>query len=414
MSVTSSPPSPTAGPGPARRVVVWVLLVMALALLAWLLVTRGPALFSANDFVQYWSASRLNRGGGNPYDANQLLVLQRSVGWDEELALMMWNPPWAIPLVTPFGWLPYDLAHTVWVLASLVAVIVAAYLSWDIYKPQSRRHAVALVLAFLFLPTLGAINLRQISPWILLGVVGFLWAGQRGRWGLAGASAVLISIKPQLLYLFWPVLLLWCIQVRRWRPLAACAATALPLLAIAMLSNPQVLAQYIHTSIHEPPLYWKSSALGTILRLVWGQERHWLQFAPSIAGLCWVVWYWVRHRADWSWPEQLPLLLLVSVATASYGWTHDMVVLVPVLAQVAIWVRESQSRVLGTIAISLFAAINVGALVVMAVGGGSWHELWWMPWAMLVCYLVLRETTGDRLPKPPTALDTQGNQDGMS
>ena len=110
MSVTSSPPSPTAGPGPARRVVVWVLLVMALALLAWLLVTRGPALFSANDFVQYWSASRLNRGGGNPYDANQLLVLQRSVGWDEELALMMWNPPWAIPLVTPFGWLPYDLA----------------------------------------------------------------------------------------------------------------------------------------------------------------------------------------------------------------------------------------------------------------------------------------------------------------
>ena len=402
MSVASGPTSPTARPGPARRIAVWVLLVVAVATLAWLLVTRGPTLVSTNDFVQYWSASRLNRTGGNPYDPAHMMALQRSVGWDEELPIMMWNPPWTIPLVTAFGWLPYDLARTVWVLASIVAVIVAAYLSWDIYEPQSRRHAVALVLAFLFVPTLGALNLGQISPWILLGVVGFLWAGQRGRWALAGASAVLISVKPQLLYLFWPIFLLWCIQGRRWRPLAACAATALALLAIAMLSNPQVLAQYIHTSIHEPPLYWMSSALGTILRVLWGQERHWLQFAPSVVGLGWAVWYWTRHRQVWSWSEHLPLLLLVSVATASYGWPYDLVVLVPVLAQVGSWVRESKSRVPRIMAATLFAAINVGALIVMALGGGSWHELWWMPWAMLGGHLILREAV---IPQPsPSSL----------
>ena len=397
MSVTSSPPSPTAGPGPARRIVVWALLIVALALLAWLLATRGGDILAAEDFAQYWAASRLNRAGGNPYDAAQLLALQRSVGWEEELPIMMWNPPWTIPLVTPFGWLPYDLARTVWILTSILTVIVAAYSSWDIYEPQSRRHAIAPVLAFLFIPTLGALNLGQISPWILLGVVGFLWASQRGRGALAGVSAVLISIKPQLLYLFWPILLLWCIQERRWRPLAACAATALALLAIAMVSNPQVLAQYIHTSISEPPLYWKSSALGTILRLLWGQERHWLQFAPSVLGLGWVLWYWIRHRADWSWPEHLPLLTLVSVATASYGWPYDLVVLVPVLAQVGGWVLESKGRVLGAIAITLFAAINVGAFIVMALGGGSWHELWWMPWAMLGGYLALRELVPRRV-----------------
>ncbi|MGZ8464867.1 MAG: hypothetical protein ACXWXT_04935, partial [Candidatus Binatia bacterium] len=49
--------------------------------------TAQPA--GVRDFVEYWSASRLLLNGGNPYAPDELLQLQRSVGWDSGAALIM-------------------------------------------------------------------------------------------------------------------------------------------------------------------------------------------------------------------------------------------------------------------------------------------------------------------------------------
>jgi len=57
--------------------------------------TARPA--GVRDFVEYWSASRLLLNGGNPYAPDELLQLQRSVGWGSGTALIMWNPPWTLP-----------------------------------------------------------------------------------------------------------------------------------------------------------------------------------------------------------------------------------------------------------------------------------------------------------------------------
>jgi hypothetical protein len=74
--------------------------------------------------------------------------------------------------------------------------------------PSSKRW-VAWLLGFSFIPVLQALDVGQISPLILLGVTGFLYFTHSCRWTLAGCCTVLISIKPQLLYLFWPILILW-------------------------------------------------------------------------------------------------------------------------------------------------------------------------------------------------------------
>src|SRR5205807_5000152 len=49
-----------------------------------------PAGLGVADFVEYWSAARLNVTGGNPYSLAQLLPVQQSAGWDEEEAIPMW------------------------------------------------------------------------------------------------------------------------------------------------------------------------------------------------------------------------------------------------------------------------------------------------------------------------------------
>jgi hypothetical protein len=61
----------------------------------------------------------------------------------------------------------------------------------------------------------------------------------------------------------------------------------------------------------------------------------WLEFLPGIAAVVWLVLYWLHGRDDWQWNEQMPLLLLLSVATIPYGWFFDEVVLLPAVLQIA-------------------------------------------------------------------------------
>ena len=47
---------------------------------------------------------------------------------------MMWNPPWALVLVTPLGLLPANAAHFVWLAGQLAAVLAAAGMLWRVYR----------------------------------------------------------------------------------------------------------------------------------------------------------------------------------------------------------------------------------------------------------------------------------------
>ena len=58
-----------------------------------------------------------------------------------------------------------------------------------------------------------AFKLGQIVPFMLLGLVGFLYFVRRKQWWLAGMMTVFIAIKPHTLYLFWFAMLLWVGQV---------------------------------------------------------------------------------------------------------------------------------------------------------------------------------------------------------
>jgi len=44
--------------------------------------------------------------GSDPYDPDRLVPKQRSMYDGVNKAIMMWNPPWAFPIVLPFAALP--------------------------------------------------------------------------------------------------------------------------------------------------------------------------------------------------------------------------------------------------------------------------------------------------------------------
>src|SRR5271170_6813297 len=58
------------------------------------------------DFVEYWAAGHQLVHHANPYDADAILRLEHAAGFPaDEGALIMANPPWALPLVLPLGFL---------------------------------------------------------------------------------------------------------------------------------------------------------------------------------------------------------------------------------------------------------------------------------------------------------------------
>jgi Glycosyltransferase family 87 len=375
-------------------------LTAALAGIAWQVrgVLDDPTVYPPDDFVEYWAAGRLNAHGQNPYDGAQLLPLERHAGRDTDEPVMMWNPPWTLTLAMPVGLLKARLAQLLWLGVSLLLVVVCADRLWALYGGPCEWRWVAWLVSLAFAPTIFVLNAGQIGPFLLLGVTGFLACERAGRYACAGAFAALLAIKPHLVYLFWPALAVWVIA----RPVpsrrgvivgglvAGVIATAIPLAC-----NPDVVGQYWDALAHRTPDQWKSPTLGWLLREVFGEGRFGLQFLPALIGVVWLACDgWQSRHSEWTWADRMPMLLLVSFVTASYGaWPFDLVILLPAVIAVAAGLAARPDRRRIVLAIALFVAINAIALALNGLRVTTEYFVWMAP-ALMAGYLLLR-------PAPP-------------
>ncbi len=414
-----------------RRVLVLVALFAVVALLAlqFRSLLADPTILPPDDFVEYWAAGRLNAHGENPYDPDKLLPLERSIGRDTDEAIMMWNPPWTLAIAMPFGLMDGRAAQLLWLLLGFLFVGIGADWLWRIYDGPPEKRWVAWLLAFTFLPTFFVLGAGQIGTWVLLGAVLFLGclrkepptlpsprsggrdippvtsrenvsypppASGGGQGGglpyLAGASTVLLAIKPHLVYLFWIALVVWGIRRDR-RVLVGGLIAGLLATGVALVCNPRVLHQHFEAMTQRPPAQWKSPTLGSLLRMIEGESRFGLQFIPALLGIGWLIWHaWRTRNREWKWHEQMPMLLLVSFVTASYGaWPFDLIILLPAVIALAADITRKPSRQRVILGVGIWLAINLSALVLNVL---KIHSFWfiWMAPAMLVAYLTLPES----------------------
>ena len=340
-----------------------------------------------NDFIEYWAAARLLLGGGNPYSAEQMLRLQSSIGWTDQRPLMMWNPPWALSVVLPFGFFSFEVGRFLWLLVNFFVVVLCIDLSWRIYGGPKRYFWLPWAVGLGFFPTLFVLRVGQITPFILLGVISFLFFVRRERYGLASCSTILISLKPHLLYLFWMALLFWIINRKQWKMLMMIGAMLILATAVPVGFNPSIIAQFFRSSLEAPPLYWVTPTIGGFLRVIFGTRHVWLQFLPmALCLLFFLCVYWKRYERDWVWERQMPILLLVSVITAAYGWSFDLVVLIPALIQAAVLtIQKARPKLVG-FAILYFMLCNGLAYWLNSHDFSELYFVWMAP-ALLVGFL---------------------------
>ena len=341
----------------------------------------APSMMS--DFVEYWAAGSLNLAGQNPYDPALILAVERSAGYTGDRALMMLNPPPVLTLVMPFSLLPYRQAAALWLLAHAAALLWSCTILWDLTGGSRQKLPVVYLCSVVFVPTLFALFLGQISIVLLFGIALFLRFWRDGRMIAAGAATTLLLVKPHVVYLVGVALIAWWLRHRDWRVILGVALGGIGVL-VPLAFNPAIYAQFAELTRNESLTHFSTSTLGTLLRMAARDpSRFGLQFLPMVLGIAYLATRFRRGRSTvWDWEREMPLLVVVSLATAAYGWVFDQVVLlVAAISMFGVAIQAGGIRLAAMIGFWTFTGAITFAQAFRGVNS-FWY--FWLPFAYLL------------------------------
>jgi hypothetical protein len=239
------------GPGRAIRATALVAIVyLLLAYGAYSVFTSQIP--SGNDFYSRWMGTRaLIMERKDPYSEEVTLEIQRGMygrrAKEDEDQVAFAYPLYVSLLVLPFTFFSYPQAQALWLsalvlLALATLIIVLRIFDW---KPSHGGLLALSLWCLFFYPTARSVVLGQFSIPVLALVALTLWAMQRDRDFLAGCSLALATIKPQMVFLLVPLILLWGLGCRRYRILCGFSAVMVILLLLPSFLLPTWIPSFV-------------------------------------------------------------------------------------------------------------------------------------------------------------------------
>ena len=92
-----------------------------------------------------------------------MLLIEKSVGWDEAEALMIFNPPIIFPITTFFGAINYPFSRFLWFVSQMFIISICSILLWKIYKGNKKNEWIAWIALLAFGPMLQALKVGQVT-----------------------------------------------------------------------------------------------------------------------------------------------------------------------------------------------------------------------------------------------------------
>jgi hypothetical protein len=338
----------------------------------------------SRDFVSYWATGRQLVKHANPYDREAIMKIEHAAGLDKNAVLLMRNPPWALPLAYPLGFLGLRTAAILWSFLLLACLAISVRLIQKIHNfPRNHIHWLGLS----FPPALICLIMGQTSLFALLGLVLFLRLHRTHPFA-GGASLCLCALKPHLFLPFGAALLGWILVNHSYRLLAGAMTALGASCAIACCIDMSVWPRYLEM-IRAPEVGNQFiPCLSDALRLWVRPEATWLQYLPVLLCSTWALGYFWRRREIWDWTEHGGLLMLNSLLFAPYCWLYDQGLALPALLH-----RAYRSRS-GTPMLFIAVVALLIDLELCRFKLSSGFYLWTAP-AWLALYLMARPAEGE-------------------
>ncbi len=358
-------------------------LVIAAIALAGILILVATAHPAGTDYIEYWSSGKLLIHHVDPYSPAGIFALEKSHGFLATSPLIMLNPPWALFLVAPLGFVGLRAGLFLWIVADAGCILAFAQL----LNLSAKNRA----FAFVFAPAVACVCSGQTSLFLLLGFSLFL-RFNRSRPFLAGASLLLMAIKPHLFLVFWAILLADCLYRRRILILAGGASALAVAIAFSMYFDVHIWQHYFAMLRGYKLQQGFLPTASMLLRMVIDVRVFWLLFIPSILAVLWGLWYHAHWRHVWDWRTHGMLLMLVTILASPYGFFSDEIVLLPsiVFALTFPATRKYSGEI-------LLVINSIALIIVLAAHAAlSSHAYLWTPLAWLAWFLY--ETLRPRRP----------------
>lgn len=257
-----------------------------------------------SDFFPRWSGAQvLFLEGKNPYSLEATQRTQRALygghlAREDEDQVAFVDPIYSLYFVAPLMFLPYAQALAVWMAVLQFALFAILGLCMSMYgwRPPGWLAAATGVWVILNYNSGEAIIVGQLAVMVALMVALALWSLRTGRDWWAGVFLALSTIKPQMVFLIIPLLLLWSLTKRRW---GAAVGFALAMIVLAG-SGWLLVPGWVFESIAGMQRYARYTAYGGPS---WLLTEYYFPFLGrpanimvSLALAGYLVWQW---RAVW-------------------------------------------------------------------------------------------------------------------
>ena len=296
VSKTSASSLVRPGPGFA----IGIILLFGLASLGFYLGYTSQRDAVADFFIE-WRGSQIALQGDNPYSDETTRAIQigskgRLVGPGEDQLAFVY-PYWRVFYAAPLVFLPYAWASAIW-LGFLLAVYAASlYLltlaqSW---RPSTPLAGVAFCVGLLLMfPAFSALMLGQAAL-LVAALLALVYYGLKsGAPGWAGVALALATVKPQLVLVLLPWLVLRAIGQKQWRFLFGFGLTLSGLAGLSFAFYPAWLGQFIAVATRYPA--YKKSLTGP------GFLFEWLEASSNLPA--WILWLALALAGMWlAWRE---------------------------------------------------------------------------------------------------------------
>ncbi len=281
----------------------------------------------------------------------------------DDFAFGFTYPPYVALLIAPLAVLPLPVATTLWLLIGQASLLAACrLLTWfpgppmvpplrrgDGPVPSAARHFRWLVLvAVLWPPALANLIFGQFAVLVLFLLVAVRSLLLRERPLLAGVCLAAGIVKPQLVVLALPLLLVAAWGRPGWRRLwLGCLGGVALLLAAGFVVAPDWVMAWGREAATYARVAAPVSTVGLLLRLAPATGWTWLGTlllqAGVIAAVGWLALRLVRQRSGGGLPEVAGLAAPAIIATSLaipplYEW-NSVLLLVP-LAEALFTIRQ--------------------------------------------------------------------------
>jgi len=364
-----------------KQIILSFVLVLLLIAVCSLPIAKSFDL-GTGDFRPYWSASYLLQQGKDFSNPMLMDEAERTLtGWDKPFTMMAWFAPTGMVILLPFTLLLFEKAAFLWLLLNILVLCTTAFLLWE---KGNRKIWIPLLAIFAFPMTLLSLYVGQINTLVLFGLAIFLSLEKTGNQYLRGVGLALTTIKPHLVILTLPLIIIDSIYRKQWKILIGFFGALLFSAIILFAFYPPWISSFWNlissgmSTLRETP-----TISGLIVHTTGQSWGKWI-WIPGLA-VIFIIW-WIK-KENWNSEEIIYLSIPMSLLISPIGWGYDQIILlIPILFLYKLIVNNKVTKKLSTILIFSLLFIY-GISFVLRIF--SLNEVWvfWAPlwvWSIIL------------------------------